>query len=93
MHLEGAAKPASFGCRESDENQILSDPAVTDGRSPFNKSNSASSLPIATPSAQTVDVRDYNTMSAADLNNDYDRVPKASDVLKATHEGLAMHRG
>ena len=32
-------------------------------------------------------------MSAADLNNDYDRVPKASDVLKATHEGLAMHRG
>ena len=29
-------------------------------------------------------------MSAADLNNDYERVPKASDVLKATHEGMAI---
>ena len=80
-------------CRDSDENPILSDPAVNDGRSPFNNCSPSGALPIATPSAQTVDVRDYNTMSAADLNNDYDRVPKASDVLKATHEGLAMHRG
>ena len=79
-------------CRDSDENPILSDPAVNDGRSPFNNCSPLGALHIATPSAQTVDVRDYNTMSAADLNNDYDRVPKASDVLKATHEGMAMHR-
>ena len=78
--------------RESGESPILSDPAVNDGRSPFNNCSPSGALPIATPSAQTVDVRDYNTMSAAELNNDYDRVPKASDVLKATHEGMAMHR-
>jgi hypothetical protein len=75
----------------SEDNQILSDAAVTDGRSLFNNSPSGA-LPTATPAAQTVDVMDYDQMSASELNNQYDRLRMAGDALKATNEGLAMHR-
>ena len=75
----------------SENNQILSDAAVTDGRSLFNNSPSGA-LPTATPTAQTVDVMDYDQMSASELNNQYDQLRMAGDALKATNEGMAMHR-
>ena len=75
----------------SEDNQLLSDAAVTDGRSLFNNSASGA-LPTATPAAQTVDPLDYDTMSRSELNNEYDRLRMAGDALKATNEGMAMHR-
>ena len=75
----------------SNDNPILSDAAVTDGRSLFNNSPSGA-LPTATPAAQTVDPLDYDTMSRSELNNEYDKLRMAGDALKATNEGLAMHR-
>ncbi len=65
----------------------FSDTALTDERSLFNNSSPSGAVPTATPTAQTVDVMDYNTMSTAELNNEYDRVRKAGDVLKATKTG------
>ena len=71
----------------SEDNQILSDSAVTDGRSLYNNSPSG-----ATPVTPAVDVMDYDQMSASELNNQYNRLRMAGDTLKATNEGLAMHR-
>ena len=39
-----------------------------------------------------MDVMDYDTMSKGELNNEYDRLRMAGDALKATNEGMAMHR-
>lgn len=75
----------------SENNQILSDAAVTDGRSLFDNSPSGA-LPATTPAASATDPMDYDTMSRSELNTEYDRLRKAGDVLKATNEGLAMHR-
>ena len=74
----------------SSDNQLLSDAAVTDGRSLFNN-NPSGVLPTA-PSASATDPMDYDTMSKGELNNEYDRLRMAGDALKATNEGLAMHR-
>jgi hypothetical protein len=80
----------------SEDNQILSDAAVTDGRSLFNSSSTSGTpsgaLPTASSSAPAMDVMDYGTMSASQLNNEYDRIRMAGDALKATTEGMAMHR-
>ena len=75
----------------SNDNPILSDAAVTDGRSLFNNSPSGA-LPTATPATPAIDVMDYDTATKGELNNEYDRLRMAGDALKATNEGMAMHR-
>ncbi|WP_186543744.1 hypothetical protein [Synechococcus sp. ROS8604] len=79
----------------SEDNPIRSDSDVTDGRSLINSNSSGSpsgALPTAPPATPAVDVMDYDQMSASELNNQYDRLRMAGDALKATNEGMAMHR-
>ena len=77
----------------SDRNPILSSSAVTDGK-PLNISTGPSqgggddvSSPV-TPAAP----KSYSDMSASEINSEYDKLRMAGDRLKATNEGMQMHR-
>jgi len=83
----------------SEDNKILSDAAVTDGRSLFDNSSSSNNsgsrsgaLPTAPPATPVPDVMNYGNMSKSELNTEYDRLRMAGDALKATNEGMAMQR-
>ena len=56
--------------------------------------SSSTSLPTPAGTTSTTETKpvDYSTMSKAELDSTYDNFRKAGDVLKASEEGMKMHK-
>ena len=81
----------------SDQNNILSGAAVTDGTSLAGAQDVTSPDPSTpsptadqeTPAATTPD---YSSMSDSQMNAEYDKLRMAGDIFKAEQAGMAMHK-
>ena len=71
----------------SDNNQVLSDGAITNGM-PSGADPSTPS-PVADQTAAPVN---YADMSKSEMNQAYDKLRMAGDVFKTETEGMAMHK-
>ena len=71
----------------NDQNTVLSDTAITNGLAATTKT---------TPTPERVEAKtkaqDYKSMSASQLNAEYDRLRAGKDVNAAQAAGLAMHK-
>ena len=80
----------------SDQNNVLSGSAVTDGSSLGGVQNLVTPDPATpTPDAdiQTAPATtDYSGMSKSQINAEYDKLRMAGDVFKAQDEGMKMHK-
>ena len=71
----------------NDQNTVLSDAAITNGLAATDKSK-----PTAERSEAKTKAQDYKSMSASQLNAEYDRLRAGKDVNAAKAAGLAMHK-
>lgn len=71
----------------NDQNTVLSDAAITNGLAASDKSKPTPARAEAKTKAQ-----DYKSMSASQLNAEYDRLRAGKDVNAAKAAGLAMHK-
>ncbi len=71
----------------NDQNTVLSDAAITNGLAAPDKSKPTPERAEAKTKAQ-----DYKSMSASQLNAEYDRLRAGKDVNAAKAAGLAMHK-
>jgi len=71
----------------NDQNTVLSDAAITNGLAAPDKSK-----PTAERSEAKTKAQDYKSMSASQLNAEYDKLRAGKDVNAAKAAGLAMHK-
>jgi hypothetical protein len=71
----------------NDQNTVLSDAAITNGLAAPDKSKPTPERAEAKTKAQ-----DYKSMSASQINAEYDRLRAGKDVNAAKAAGLAMHK-
>ena len=73
----------------SADNQVLSDGAITTGVPSGADPSTPSPIADETVAPATTD---YNQMTGAQMNAEYDKLRMAGDVFAAQKEGLAMHK-
>ncbi len=71
----------------NDQNTVLSDAAITNGLAAPSKDT-----PTPARSEAKTKAQDYKSMSASQLNAEYDRLRAGKDVNAAKAAGLAMHK-
>ena len=73
----------------SDNNKVLSDGAIKNGMPSGADPSTPSPVADQTVAPATTD---YNQMSGAQMNTQYDKLRMAGDVFKAEDEGMKMHK-